>query len=166
MAEITLGGNTIHTKGSLPVVGSKIPDFKLTASDLSDKSLSDFAGQKLILNIFPSLDTGICAASVRHFNKAAASLSNTKVLCISRDTPYAHKRFCTTEGIENVVTLSQLRDNEFGNAYGVTITDGPMKGLLSRAVVIVDEKGTVIYTEQVPEIAQEPDYDKALAALK
>ena len=166
MAEITLGGNKVHTKGSLPAVGSKAPNFKLTATDLSEKTLNDFAGHRLILNIFPSLDTGICAASIRHFNQAAASLPNTKVLCISRDTPFAHGRFCTTEGIENVVSLSQFRDSEFGNTYGVTMTDGSMQSFLSRAVVIVDENGTVIYTEQVPEIAQEPDYDKALAALK
>ena len=166
MARITLKGNPINTVGQLPAVGSKAPDFRLTKTDLSDVSLKDFAGKKIVLNIFPSIDTGVCATSVKKFNQEAASLSNAVVLGVSRDLPFAHKRFCGAEGINNVVTTSDLRDGSFGKAYGVTITDGPLAGLLSRSVVVVDEKGTVVHSEQVPEIAQEPDYAKALAALK
>ena len=166
MARITLKGNPINTVGTLPAVGSKAPDFKLTKTDLSDVSLKDFAGKKVVLNIFPSIDTGVCATSVRKFNQEASTLSNAVVVGVSRDLPFAHKRFCGAEGIEKVVTTSDLRDGSFGKSYGVTITDGPMAGLLSRSVVVVDDKGTVVYTEQVPEITQEPDYAKALAALK
>lgn len=166
MAEITLKGNTIHTKGNLPAEGSLAPDFSLTASDLSQVSLGDLKGKKLILNIFPSLDTGLCAATVRKFNKEAAGLSNVEVLCISKDLPFAHGRFCETEGIDSVKTLSEFKDSNFGNAYNVTIIDGPMEGLFSRAIVVIDEDGKVLYAEQVPEIVQEPDYDKAIAAVK
>ena len=166
MATITLKGNEIHTAGDLPAKGTKAPDFTLTKSDLSDMNLSDFAGKKVVLNIFPSIDTGICAASVRHFNQDAAKVDNTVVLCISKDLPFAHKRFCEAEGIENVITASEMRDDSFTSKYDVEITDGPMKGLMSRAVIVLNEDGEVIYTEQVPEIAQEPDYDKALEALK
>ena len=166
MANITLRGNAIHTEGELPKVGTKAPDFQLTGSDLKDVTLATFAGKKKILNIVPSLDTPTCQASTRHFNEDAGKLPNTVVLVISNDLPFAQKRFCTTEGLANVVPLSELRTREFGAAYGVRISDGPMAGLLSRAVVVVDEHDKVVYTEQVPEIAQEPDYAKALSAVK
>jgi thiol peroxidase len=166
MATITLKGNTIHTSGELPQKGQKGPDFALTRGDLGDVSLKDFAGKRKILNIVPSLDTGVCAASARRFNQEAAKLSNVVILSISNDLPFAQKRFCAAEGINEVVPLSELRSRSFGEAYGARIIDGPMAGLLSRAVVVLDENDTVIYTEQVPEIAQEPNYDKALAALK
>lgn len=166
MAKITLKGNPIHTAGSLPAVGSKAPDFKLTKNDLSDVGLKDFAGKKVVLNIFPSIDTGVCASSVRKFNLEAAKHPNTVVVGVSRDLPFALKRFCAAEGISNVVTTSELRDESFGKGYGVAIADGPMAGLLSRSIVVLDEKGTVVYTEQVPEITQEPNYEAALAALK
>ncbi|MEJ2053543.1 MAG: thiol peroxidase [Calditrichaceae bacterium] len=165
MAEITLKGNTIHTKGELPKAGSMAPDFKLTKTDLSDISLKDFAGKRVVVNIFPSLDTSVCAASVRRFNEEVEKLDNTVVLCASRDLPYAHKRFCSAEGLDNVVSLSELRDSKFGDDYNVRIIDGPMKGLLSRAVVVVDEEGKVIYTEQVPNIGQEPNYEAVVSAL-
>jgi thiol peroxidase len=165
MATITLSGNAIHTNGNLPTVGSVAPDFKLVKNDLSEVSLSDFKGKKVILNIFPSLDTSVCAKSVREFNKLAASKENTVVLCISKDLPFAHSRFCTTEGIEGVVSLSEFRDNVFSDAYGLRIIDGPLAGLLSRVVIVVGTDGKVVYTEQVPEIAQDPDFAKAIAAL-
>ena len=165
MATINLKGNPIHTIGELPKKGSQAPDFKLTTTDLNDVGLKDYAGKRLVLNIFPSLDTSVCAASVRKFNVEAAKLKNTKVLCISKDLPFAHSRFCAAEGIQNVVSLSELRDDHFGRDYGVRIIDGPLAGVLSRSVVVLDEKGTVLYTEQVPEITQEPDYVKAIAAL-
>src|SRR6185436_20626560 len=166
MAKITLKGNPINTAGTLPAVGSQAPDFKLTKNDLTDVGLKDFAGKKVVLNIFPSIDTGVCATSVRKFNQEAASLPNTVVVGVSRDLPFALKRFCGAEGINNVVTTSDVRDGSFGKAYGVTMSDGPLEGLLSRSIVVLDENGTVKYTEQVPEITQEPDYAKALAALK
>ena len=166
MATIKLGGNEIHTVGELPKKGDKAPDFKLTRADLSDVSLADFAGKKKILNIVPSLDTGVCAASARHFNLEAAKLGNTVILTISNDLPFAQKRFCEAEGIREVVPLSELRSREFGEAYGVRITDGRMAGLMSRAVVVLDENDVVVYAEQVPEIAQEPDYEAALAAVR
>ena len=166
MAKITFKGNPINTVGTLPSLGSKAPDFKLTKTDLSDVSLKDFAGKKVILNIFPSIDTGVCATSVRKFNQEAAALPNTVVVGVSKDLPFAHKRFCGAEGINAVVTTSDLREGTFGKSYGVTMTEGPLAGLLSRSVVVLDEKGTVKYTEQVPEITQEPDYAKALAAVK
>lgn len=166
MATITLKGNAIHTAGTLPLTGSMAPDFKLTKSDLSDFSLIDFRGKRVVLNIFPSLDTAVCAASVRKFNAEAGTVDNTAVVCISKDLPFAHGRFCTTEGLNNVVTGSEFRTTSFGEGYGVTITDGPLAGLFSRAVVVVDETGKVIYSEQVPEIVQEPDYESALKALK
>jgi thiol peroxidase len=166
MATITLKGNQIHTSGQLPAVGSKAPDFKLTKGDLSDASLADFAGKVRILNIVPSLDTGVCAASARAFNTKIKSLGGAVVLTISRDLPFAQKRFCEAEGIDAVIPLSQLRDNKFGQAYGAEIIDGPLAGLLARAVVIVDAAGIVRYIELVPEIAQEPDYAKALEAAK
>lgn len=166
MAKITFKGNAVNTVGNLPTLGSVAPAFTLVKNDLSDVSLSDFKGKKVVLNIFPSLDTSVCAASVRKFNAEAEKLSNTVVLCISRDLPFAHTRFCTTEGLNNVISLSEYKDDNFSKSYGLKISDGPLAGLLSRAVVIVDEHGKVAYSEQVPEIAQEPDYDKALKAVK
>lgn len=166
MAKITLGGNPIHTAGELPAVGSKAPDFKLVQTDLSEVSLGDFKGMRLVLNIFPSIDTGVCATSVRTFNQKAGELTNTKVLCISKDLPFAQKRFCGAEGIENVVNLSDFKEGAFGKDYGLTITDGPLAGLHSRAIVVVDENGVITHTEQVPEIAQEPNYESALASLQ
>jgi thiol peroxidase len=165
MAEITLKGNKINTVGNLPAVGSSAPDFVLTGKDLSDVKLSDLSGKKVVLNIFPSLDTEVCAASVRRFNAEAEKVDNTVVVCASLDLPFAHGRFCTTEGLENVVPASELRDRNFGDAYGVRIADGPLAGLLSRAVVVIDEAGKVAYTEQVPEIVEEPNYEAALKAL-
>lgn len=165
MATITFKGTEVHTTGSLPAVGSQAPDFKLTAGNLSDKSLTDYAGKRVILNIFPSIDTGTCAASVRAFNQKAAGLDNTVVLCISRDLPFAQGRFCAAEGISNVETLSEYKDSSFSDAYQLRVADGPLAGLLSRAVVVVDEQGKVAYTEQVAEIADEPNYGKAIAAL-
>ena len=165
MATITLKGNTIHTSGELPAVGEKVPDFELVKSDLSRASLKEFLGSKIVLNIFPSIDTSTCATSVREFNKRAASLQNTKVLCISRDLPFAQARFCGAEGINNVVTLSDFVNGNFGKNYKLEITDGPLAGLLSRSVIVLDEKGTVLYKEQVPEIVDEPNYQAALNAL-
>jgi len=165
MADITLGGNAIKTSGSLPQTGTQAPDFMLVKTDLSTASLSDFKGSKLVLNIFPSVDTGTCAASVRKFNEKASGLDNTKVLCISRDLPFAQKRFCGAEGLDNVVSLSDFKDGSFGQDYGLIIENGPLAGLHSRAVVVIDEDGKVKYSEQVAEIADEPNYDSALAAL-
>lgn len=166
MAQITFKGNPVHTAGSLPGIGSYAPDFTLVKSDLSTVSPGDFKGKRIILNIFPSLDTAVCAMSVRRFNAEAVKFPGTAVLCISKDLPFAHKRFCAAEGLENVITGSEYRDENFSRAYGVVMTDGPLQGLLSRAILVLDEDGKVIYSEQVPEIAQEPDYEKALAALK
>lgn len=165
MAQITLKGNPIHTVGHLPEKGSTAPDFTLTTGDLEDVSLDTYGGKKKILNIVPSLDTGVCAASAKTFDHRAHTLENTVILTVSYDLPFAQQRFCQAEGVDNVVTLSAFRSGGFGNDYGVEIVDGPMKGLLSRAVVVLDEQNRVIYTEQVPEIAQEPDYDAAVAAL-
>jgi thiol peroxidase len=165
MADITLKGNQIHTCGDLPAVGSQAPDFVLTKTDLADVSLKDFAGKRIVLNIFPSIDTPVCAASVRRFNEVANTLENTVVLCASLDLPFAHERFCGAEGLDNVIPATELRNRQFGEDYGVRIIDGPIAGLFSRAVVILDEGGKVIYTEQVPEIAQEPDYGAALKIL-
>jgi thiol peroxidase len=165
MAVVTLQGNKFHTSGNLPNKGSKISDFTLVAGDLSEKSLSDFSGSRLILNIFPSVDTGTCATSVRTFNKTATELNNTKVICISRDLPFAQGRFCGAEGIENVVMLSDFKTGQFGKDYGLEITTGPLAGLNSRSVVVLDTDGKVVYTEQVAETTEEPNYDLALAAL-
>lgn len=165
MASITLQGNAISTVGDLPAVGSAAPDFTLTAADLSSVSSSDLAGQRIVLNIFPSVDTGTCAASVRAFNAKAAELENTSVVCVSADLPFAHARFCGAEGIENVKTGSTFKNPEFLANYGVGLADGPLEGLCARAVVVVDESGSVIYNQLVPEIVDEPDYDAALAAL-
>ena len=159
MANITLGGNPIETIGALPAVGSKALDFELVKTDLSIVKLSDFARKKVILNIFPSIDTGTCAASVRKFNAMANEIENTVILCVSRDLPFAQKRFCGAEGLENVHPLSDFKSGKFGDDYGLTITSGPLAGLHSRAVVVVDENGNITYTEQVPEIADEPNYN-------
>lgn len=165
MAEITLGGNPIHTLGELPAVGTKAPDFSLTANDLSVKRLTDFSGKKVILNIFPSLDTSTCATSVRTFNEKASSLDNTIVICVSRDLPFAQSRFCGAEGLKNVITLSDFANGSFGKDYALEITDGPMAYLHSRAIVVIDENGTISYTEQVGEIADEPNYEAAISSL-
>ncbi len=166
MASITLGGNPTTTVGELPAVGSKAPDFSLSASDLSTKTLSDYAGKNLILNIFPSVDTGVCATSVRTFNKTAADHENSVVLCISRDLPFAQARFCGAEGIENVEMLSDFANGSFGEDYGVTIADGAFSNLHSRAIVVVNGEGDVVYTEQVPEVGQEPNYEAALSSIQ
>ncbi len=166
MAQVTLKGNPIHTNGELPKVGAPAPAFKLTDGDLKDVTLADFKGKKKILNIVPSLDTSVCATSTRKFNESGGKLPNTVVLVISADLPFASKRFCTTEGLQNVVTLSLLRDKEFAKQYGVLIQDGPLAGICARAVVVVDESDRVKYTQLVPEIGQEPDYEAALRAVK
>ncbi len=165
MAQITFKGNPIHTNGNLPAVGSKAPNFKLTAADLSTKSLEDFAGKNVVLNIFPSVDTGVCAQSVRTFNQKLSTVNNTAVLCISKDLPFALTRFCGAEGLTDVVSLSDFKNNDFVDAYGVKMVKGPLEGLLSRAVVVINPAGEVIYTEQIPEIAQEPSYENALKAI-
>ena len=165
MSSITLGGNPINTSGELPKTGSQLADFKLVKTDLSLASLADYAGKKVVFNIFPSIDTGTCAASVRKFNATAANLNNTVVLCISRDLPFAQKRFCGAEGIENVENLSDFKDGSFGKSNGLEIIDGVLAGLHSRAVIVIDEKGTILHTEQVNEIADEPNYEAALAVL-
>lgn len=165
MAQITLKGNPINTVGELPQVGTQAKDFQLVKTDLSVSSLADYKGSRIVLNIFPSIDTSTCATSVRKFNEKASSLENTKVLCISRDLPFAQNRFCGAEGLENVVNLSDFKDNSFGNSYGLSIVDGPLAGLHSRAVIVLDENGVVKYTELVPEIVDEPNYEAALASL-
>lgn len=166
MATTAFKGNPVHTVGELPAVGSTAPDFDLVGADLSDVKLSDLKGRRVVLNIFPSLDTGTCARSVRHFNEVAAGLDNTTVVCVSKDLPFAASRFCTAEGITNVVTASAFRTHKFSEDYGVRLVDGPLAGLFARSVVVVDESGKVIHTELVPEIGDEPDYDGALAALR
>ncbi|MEZ4874600.1 MAG: thiol peroxidase [Flavobacteriaceae bacterium] len=166
MATITLGGNPTETIGTLPSLGSKAPQFQLTATDMSSKTLENYQGKRKLLNIFPSVDTGICAASARKFNEAASQLANTIVLCISKDLPFAQKRFCAAEGIENVEMLSDFKDGSFGKNYQLEIANGAFEGLHSRVVLILDEANTVIYSEQVPEIGQEPSYEAALNALR
>lgn len=165
MATVTLKGNKIETSGTLPKKDNKAPDFSLTNTDLATKTLSDYKGKNLILNIFPSIDTGTCAASVRQFNEEANELENTKVLCISRDLPFALSRFCAAEGLDNVESLSDFKDRSFGKNYGVEFTTGPLEALLSRSVVVINESGNVIYTEQVQETVDEPNYKAALEAL-
>lgn len=166
MAEIKLKGNPINTSGELLPVGSNAPDFTLVNQSLENLSLGDFDGKRLVLNIFPSIDTPVCAASVRRFNQIAAEIPDTVVLCISKDLPFALQRFCGAEGIKNVVTLSSFRDLDFGKNYGMELIDGPLQGLYARAIIVLDKSNKVIYNELVPEIGQEPDYSKALAALK
>ena len=165
MAIVTIGGNPSNSLGELPAVGTMAPAFTLSKNDLTETSLSDFKGHKLVLNIFPSVNTGVCAASVRSFNKSAAGLANTKVLCISRDLPFALAGFCAAEGIENVVMLSDFKNHSFGKDYQLEIIEGKFEGLLSRCIIVLDENGKVVYTEQVPEIAQEPNYEAALKSL-
>lgn len=165
MAKVTLQGQTINTVGDLPGVGERAPDFVLTKTDLSDMSLQDVEGKRVILNIFPSVDTSVCATTVRRFNAEINKVDNAIVLCVSLDLPFAHARFCGAEGLENVISVSEMRNRDFGDRYGVRITDGPLAGLLARAVVILDENGKVLYTQLVPEITEEPDYHKAMAVL-
>jgi thioredoxin-dependent peroxiredoxin len=166
MANITFKGNPVATIGDLPSVGSQAPDFTLTKDDLSAVSKQDLTGKNVVLNIFPSIDTGVCATSVRKFNEQAASLPNTVVVCVSKDLPFAMKRFCGAEGIDQVMTASWFRGPDFGKDYGVTMNDGPLAGLFARAVVVMDATGKVVHTELVPEIAQEPDYEQAIAAVR
>ena len=166
MATTKFKGNPVNTGGTVPTAGDKAPNAVLTAADLSDISISSLIGSKVVLNVFPSVDTSVCAASVRRFNEAAASLDNTKVLCISRDLPFAQQRFCGAEGIENVTMLSEMRGDSFGDAYGVRMVDGPLAGLFARAVVVVDAAGKVAYAQLVPEIAEEPNYDAVIDCLK
>jgi thiol peroxidase len=165
MATITFKGSPITTIGELPKINTMAPDFTLTKTDLSDATPKDFLGKTIVLNIFPSIDTPVCAASVRKFNDEASRFDNTVVLCISADLPFAHQRFCEVEGLKDVIPLSVFRSQEFGTNYGVTITDSPLKGLMSRAIVVIDKKGNVVYKQQTPEIAQEPNYDEALKAI-
>ncbi len=165
MSTVKFKGNPVHVDGHFPAVGDKAPPFKLVAGDLSEKSLADFAGKRKLLNIFPSIDTGVCAASVRHFNQDAAGLNNTVVLCISADLPFAQARFCGAEGIRNVTMLSLMRGREFLRDYGVAMSDGPLAGLAARAVVVLDEHDRVIHAQRVDEITHEPDYASALKAL-
>ncbi len=165
MAMTALKGNPVKLSGDLPAKGSKIPGFKLCGKDLDEVSRDSFKGKRLVFNIFPSVDTSVCAMSVRRFNKEASTLKNTVVLCVSADLPFAQSRFCGAEGIGGVVTLSDFRDGSFGRAFGVRIEDGPLAGLLARAVLVVDENGVVLHSQLVPEITQEPDYAAALAAL-
>jgi len=166
MASLTLHGNEIASIGTLPSIGSAAPDFNLTKGDLSASTLADYKGKNVVLNIFPSIDTGTCAQSVRQFNKEAALLDNTVVLCVSKDLPFAQARFCGAEGIENVEMLSDFRDGNFGKSYQVEFTAGPLVPLHSRAVVVLNTEGNIIHTEQVGEIVDEPNYKAALEALK
>ncbi|MEW5729953.1 MAG: thiol peroxidase [Pseudomonadota bacterium] len=166
MATVTLKGNPVTTNGDLPAIGSRAPGFSLVATDLSDVTLDGLAGRTVVLSIFPSVDTPTCAASVRRFNAEMDKIPGTVVLCASADLPFAHARFCGAEGLGNVKSVSDMRDKEFGARYGVAITDGPLKGLLARAVVVIGPDGTVKHTQLVPEIADEPDYDAAIKAVK
>jgi thiol peroxidase len=165
MATVTLKGNQINTSGILPEVGSKAPNFELVKTDLSTVSLNDFKGKKIVLNIFPSIDTGTCAQSVRRFNKELNEIDDVSVLCISRDLPFAQARFCGAEGLENVINLSDFKDNSFGKTYGLDFIDGPLQGLHSRAIIVIDTKGIITHTEQVQEIVDEPNYKAAFKAL-
>ena len=166
MAIVTLHGTEFNTSGSLPKVGEKAPDFNLTTVDLKTKTRDDYKGSRVILNIFPSVDTDVCATSVRTFEKEVTELDNTKLLCISHDLPFAHKRFCNDEGLKNLEALSDFRDGNFGKAYGLELTDGPMKKLHSRVVVVLDEEGKVIHTEQVSDIGNQPKYSEVLKVLQ
>jgi len=166
MATIKLGGKNINTAGALPNVGTDAPDFKLTTPDLEEKTKADFSGSRVIMNIFPSIDTNVCALSVTKFNEEVQHLENTKVLAISKDLPFAQKRYVDEAKLNHIVNLSDFRDGNFGKDYGVAMTTGPLRGLLSRAIVVLDENGKVIHAQQVPEIGEEPDYDAALKSLK
>lgn len=165
MATVTLKGNQIHTSGELPKIGDQAPDFELIKNDLSTATLSDYKGKAVVLNIFPSIDTGTCAQSVRQFNKELNNINDVLVLCISRDLPFAQARFCGAEGLENVINLSDFNNNSFGKIYGLDFIDGPLKGLHSRAIVVINENGIITHTEQVSEIVDEPNYKAALEAL-
>ena len=165
MAQITLDGNPVTTSGDLPPVGSQLLDFELVAVDLKTKKLKDFGKSNLVFNIFPSVNTGVCSASVRTFNKEAASLNNTKVICVSRDLPFTQIKFCAAEGIENVVMLSDYKSGAFGKNYGLIMTSGIFDALLSRCIIVSDKNGVIVYTEQVPDIGQEPNYKAALESL-
>lgn len=165
MASISLRGTSVDTTGDLPANNTKAPEFTLVKNDLSELSLSSQAGKNIVINIFPSIDTPVCATSVRKFNEEAGKKDNTVVLCVSADLPFALGRFCGAEGIENVIPLSTFRDHDFGNQYGVAMTTGPLRGLMARAVVIVDSEGMVKYSELVSDISNEPDYNAALAAI-
>ncbi len=166
MADISLKGQAIHTSGELPIIGTVAPDFTLTRSDLSSLSLADLAGQQVVLNIFPSIDTPVCAASAKEFNSTASSLKNCKVLCVSMDLPFAHNRFCQAQGLQDIIPLSDFRSREFGQSYGVTIIDGALAGLLARAVIVLDASHKVAYAELVSEISDPPNYSAVLAALQ
>ncbi|MCB5285826.1 MAG: thiol peroxidase [Candidatus Cloacimonetes bacterium] len=166
MAKTKLKGNPVNTSGRLPRVGTRAKDFVLTANNLADMTLADFKGKKILLNVFPSVDTAVCAMSVRTFNAEAAKVKNAAILCVSRDLPFALGRFCGAEGIDKVITLSELRDRDFGKNYGLELSDGPMAGLLARAVIVLDAEGKVAYTELVDDITHEPNYAAALKALK
>jgi thiol peroxidase len=165
MATTALGGNPAHTVGELPAVGSPAPEFVLTDASLADVKSGDLRGTRLLVNIFPSVGTGVCASAMRRFNEIAAELDNTTVLCVSNDLPFALAGFCAAEGLENVQVASAFR-SDFGTTYGMLLTDSKFEGLLARSIVVIDEEGTVTYTQLVPEIGQEPDYDEALAALR
>ncbi|MBU0987736.1 MAG: thiol peroxidase [Proteobacteria bacterium] len=166
MSQITLKGKPVQTNGELPAIGTQAPDFVLTKTDLADVTLKDFSGKKVVLNIFPSVDTPVCAISVRKFNAEISKIDNAVAICASLDLPFAHARFCGAEGLKNVISVSELRNRSFGDRYGMRMVDGPLKGLLARAVVVIDENGRVIYTQLVPEISEEPDYQGALEALR
>ncbi|MDX9918733.1 MAG: thiol peroxidase [Paludibacter sp.] len=159
MGQVTFKGSAVNTNGNLPVVGSQAPDFKLVGAGLNEISLADFKGKRVVLNIFPSIDTGVCAASVRNFNKWASGNDNAVVICVSKDLPFAASRFCGAEGLENVITASDFRYNNFATDYGVLMTDGPLAGLMARSVVAIDENGKVVYNQLVPEIVEEPNYE-------
>jgi len=159
MATVTFKGSEVKTSGSLPVVGAQAPDFKLVGAGLNEISLADFKGKRVVLNIFPSIDTGVCAASVRNFNKLAADDDNVVVVCVSKDLPFAASRFCGAEGLDKVITASDFRYNNFATDYGVLMTDGPLAGLMARSVVAIDENGKVVYNQLVPEIVEEPSYE-------
>lgn len=165
MVKVTFKGTPVNTQGELPKTGKKAPDFTLVKGDLSNLKLSDLKGKRIVLNIFPSLDTSVCATSVRKFNEMASKLKNTVILAISKDLPFAQSRFCTTEGINNVIAVSDFRGTDFSKNYGIQMADGPLAGLLARSVVVIDENGEIIYEELVPEIAQEPNYEAVLATL-
>jgi thiol peroxidase len=165
MGTVSLRGNQVQTSGNLPSIGSKAPDFHLVKQDLSGISLADLAGKKVVINIFPSIDTATCATSVRKFNEKAAALEGVVVLCVSKDLPFAAKRFCAAEGLDNVVTGSAFRDTSFEDGYGVKLLDSPLKGLMARSVVVLDAAGVVVHTELVPEISSEPDYEAALSRI-
>jgi len=165
MAQVTLKGNVINTSGELPAIGESLPEFCLVKSDLSEFSLSDFSGKQVILNIFPSIDTDVCAASARKFNDKINNLDNTVVVCVSMDLPFAHKRFCDAEGLDNIITASSFRETSFGENFGVRLVDGPLMGLFARAILITDAQHKVVYQELVPEITQEPNYDAVMSQL-